>query len=318
MEKNLLFNKLVCEPPRAIPETIAAARAGDQQACEKLCASLCWVAFSSPHAITNVYDDVVSSWLETTIQPIVHHEKKANLDSYPSVPVPDAFFEAFWAMIDDADKSYDATSITLRSAALATYLDPGFSPLAELAASTHPGCTDADKRTPPALYTIEMLSESPVNSLKNDLYRMWVDNNFDPEVLDRDAIGLNKLSPHLRYLNTRILQMHDVWHLVAGYQTSALHEIAISAFQLAQFGHNYSSHFLAVILMMIQTRSPEGFPLIFQSIAEAWKHGRETPPMMDIEWQDIWNKSLNSIRSEYAIRPFASNVPPNLLEMAAA
>ena len=316
MKTNQQFNELVRKPPVSIPEFSIAARAGDPRACEKLCASLGWAAFSCPHAITAVYDAVASSWLEAEIQPAIEHEKKSLL-AYPSVPVPDSLIAAFWAMIEDADKGYDATSITVRTASLATYLDPGFGLLAEKAAAAHPGCTDVDRRVIPTLYTIEMVSDSPAGSLKNDLYRMWVDNNFDPEVLDRDVIGLAELEPHLRYLNTRILQMHDVWHLVAGYETSALHEIAISAFQLAQFGHNYSSHFLAVILMMVKTRSPEGFHLIFQTIAEAWKHGRETPSMMDIEWQEVWKEKRDVIRSTYGICPFESKIPPNLLEMAA-
>ena len=125
MKTNQQFNELVRKAPDSIPEFAAAARGGDQQACEKLCASLGWVAFSCPHGITTVYDAVASSWLEAEIQPAIVHEK-TELLNFPSVPVPDVLIEAFWAMIEDADKGYDATSITVRTAALAAYLDTGF------------------------------------------------------------------------------------------------------------------------------------------------------------------------------------------------
>lgn len=125
------------------------------------------------------------------------------------------------------------------------YVDAEFGGIAERAASIHPGADNPSHKQVPARIDLKQLANNPSGFLADELNRMWRDNNFDPEVLDRDAIGLTKLPPALQYLNTRILQMHDVWHLVAGCETSALHEIAISGFQLAQFGHNYSSMFPA-------------------------------------------------------------------------
>jgi ubiquinone biosynthesis protein Coq4 len=147
---------------------------------------------------------------------------------------------------------------------------------------------------------------------------MLVENGYDLEVLDREAIGLGELPPALRYLNTRILQMHDVWHLVAGYSTSASHEIAISAFQLAQFGHNYSAHFLAVVSALTHLQRPEGFGVIALLVAEAWRHGRATPPLMAIAWEQEWSRSIEEIRAAYGIPAYESVLPAELFEMAAA
>jgi ubiquinone biosynthesis protein Coq4 len=143
---------------------------------------------------------------------------------------------------------------------------------------------------------------------------MIVENGYDPEVLDREAIKLSTKPHSLHYLNARILQMHDVWHLVAGYTTHSSNEIAISAFQLAQFGHNYSAMFLAAGMAMSTTNEPRGFTVLMQIVAEAWQHGRETPAMMDIEWEGEWNNSLESIRSKYGIPTYKSVFPADLLE----
>ena len=147
---------------------------------------------------------------------------------------------------------------------------------------------------------------------------MLVDNNFDAEVLDREVIGLANLPPALRYVNTRILQMHDVWHLAAGYQTTSLHEIAISAFQLAQFGHNYSSMFLATVATMSCCKTPAGFGLLMQNIIEAWRHGRATPALMSIHWESEWHETPEQIRARHGITPFKGSFPPDLLEQLAA
>jgi hypothetical protein len=34
---------------------------------------------------------------------------------------------------------------------------------------------------------------------------------------------------------------------------------------------------------------------------EAWQHGRETPVMMNIEWEKDWNASLEAIRATHWI-----------------
>ena len=147
---------------------------------------------------------------------------------------------------------------------------------------------------------------------------MLVDNGYDAEVLDREAIGLSQLPPGLRYLNTRILQMHDVWHLLAGYETTALHEIAISAFQLAQFGHNYSGMFLATVVTRSHVGGGEGFELLLRTIIEAWQHGRETPPLMAIDIEQEWHNSVDSIRERHGISSFAGSFPADLFEQLQA
>ena len=177
------------------------------------------------------------------------------------------------------------------------------------------GLGDVYKRQ---LTDIDALGGLPEGSLGNDLYRMLVDNNFDAEVLDREVIGLANLPPALRYDNTRILQMHDVWHLVAGYQTTSLHEIAISAFQLAQCGLNYSSLFLASVATMRCGKTPAGCGLLMQNITEAWRHGRTTPALMPIHWESEWHETPEQIRARHGITPFKGSFPPDLLEQLAA
>ncbi len=62
------------------------------------------------------------------------------------------------------------------------------------------------------------------------------------------------------------------------------------------------------------TQEPRGFSIIMQIIAEAWQHRRETPFMMNIEWQEEWHNSIENIRTTYGIRPYKSIFPTDLLE----
>jgi ubiquinone biosynthesis protein Coq4 len=157
-----------------------------------------------------------------------------------------------------------------------------------------------------------------MGSLGRQFHDLLVANNFDLEVLDRTALGLAELPKPLDWLNTRILQAHDLWHIIAGYDTTALHEIAISAFQLAQFGHPYSAQFLSVTVGVSAITPVQGFGVLMDVICSAWRHGRETPPLMAIPWEGVWTDGPETIRDRFAVRPYVSPYPANLIEMMQA
>ena len=83
---------------------------------------------------------------------------------------------------------------------------------------------------------------------------------------------------------------------------------------LAQFGHNYSAMFLASVTTITHVMQPAGFPILMQLIAEAWRHGRRAPALMDIEWEREWNDSIATIRARHSIPVYQSALPADLLE----
>ena len=286
------------------------AMQGDIAAQQQVCGALLWTAFAAPAAVTEVYDAIAAGAAGEAPDSASWQAEEC--------AIPDSFWETFVETLTGPEQGYDATTITVAVAALGGSVAEEFGGLAESAAQHHPGGNDAASQTIPDLTDIDALGRLPEGSLGNDLYRMLIDNDFDAEVLDREVIGLANLTPALRYVNTRILQMHDVWHLVAGYQTTSLHEIAISAFQLAQFGHNYSSMFLATVTTMSCCKTPAGFGLLMQNITEAWRHGRVTPALMPIHWESEWHETPEQIRARHGITPFKGSFPPDLLEQLAA
>ncbi|RPG30093.1 MAG: hypothetical protein CBC52_004470 [Gammaproteobacteria bacterium TMED92] len=301
----------VAQPALAeLAAQVQPAMQGDAQAQQRVSAALLWTAFAAPGAVTAVYDAIAAG---NAGEPITNTELTA-----ASCDIPEAFWDIFAATLEGPEQGYDATSITVAVAGLGGSVGEEFAALAETAARQHPGGNNAAKQTIPELIDVPSLALLPEGSLGNELYRMLVDNNFDAEVLDREVIGLANLTPALRYLNTRILQMHDVWHLAAGYKTTSLHEIAISAFQLAQFGHNYSSMFLATVVTMSCCKTPVGFGLLVQNISEAWRHGRAAPPLMEIDWESEWHQRAEDIRQRHGLEAFKGSFPADLLEQLAA
>lgn len=292
---------------QTLAAAVAAAKRGDRAGRLQIAGALAWVAYSCPDAATAVYDNITTAWLGTGDTPEIP-------TGQAEAPIEDSFWKAFWGVVEGPEEGYDALTITVAVAALADSLHPDFVQIAENHAHHHPGAKISVNSPIPGHTDIEALALCPDGSLGRSLHSMIIENGYDPEVLDREEIMLSRMPHSLHYLNARILQMHDVWHLVAGYETTSSNEIAISAFQLAQFGHNYSSMFLAVGMAMSVTREPRGFAILMQIITEAWRHGRETPAMMDIEWEKEWNNSLPAIRASHNIPLYQSVFPTDLLE----
>ena len=292
-----------------IQKAVACAKRGRHEGRLQLTAAMAWAAFACPDACPAICDAITSAWLGRGRIPEVPK-------GLPEVPIEAAFWETFWSTVDGPEEGYDAISITVAVAALGDSLHEDFGSLAERHALNHPGAAAAQRNPIPGYTDMSPLANCPEDSLGYALHRLILDNGYDPEVLRRDDIGLQELPRVLHYLNARILQMHEVWHLVAGYETTSSGEIAISGFQLAQFGHNYSSMFLAVGMAIGAFKEPHGFNVAMQIICEGWEHGRNTPPMMDINWEDEWETSLEDIRRKYSIPYYKSIFPPDIIEAA--
>jgi ubiquinone biosynthesis protein Coq4 len=266
-------------------------------------------AVAAPGGLVAAYDAAARGWLGAAVEgPTVAFDDSA-------APVPAAFWSAFWTLIADVESGEAMGAITPRTAALGGFLDEGLRPLAARAALAFPGVAEAAAGGYPPRMTLEALAACPAGSLGHEFYRLIVDNGFDLEVLDREALGLADMAPPLDYLNARILQCHDLWHIVGGYRVTALHEVAISGFQMAQFGHGYSAMFLALMAASGAVRAPEAYSLIMDTIFTAWAHGRRSPPMIGIPWEDVWSETTPAIRARFGIQPYVSPYPADLFEL---
>jgi len=322
-DRQRAFERLVLDfastgGPAELEEATRRTRAGDAEAAFTVAAAIARIGFVTPEAALPVLDCLSRVWLDLApgAFPAPADEQAAfSLLSAPGLVGAD-FWDRFWDFVGNPGNSGD--EVTARVASLGASLHESFRDRAIRVAETHPGADGAATRPLPPRLTLDVLGAQPEGSLGHDFYRLIVDNDFNLEVLDREAIGLAEMHPALAYLNTRILQMHDVWHLMGGYRTTALQEVGISAFQLAQFGHSYSGMLIGTAAASSAFNSPEAFGLIMQLIAEGWLHGRTTPSFMAIEWEKEWHLPIAEIRARHGIKSFESVFPADLIEQLRA
>jgi len=292
-------------------DDVRRVRDGDLEAARSVAAAVMHVATLAPERLVEVYDALAEGWRgEAPAGPAVVGP------AGPAVEIPETFFDDLWSMVDDPDLGRDPGEITVRTAQLAFTLPAAFFSRVAAFAHRYPGVTEAASQGLPPRFTLEALAACPPGSLGGQLHALVVDQGFDLEVLDRDALGLADLEAPLDYLNTRILQCHDVWHEVAGYETTGLHEIAISGFQMAQFGHHYSSMFLAMTFTTTAFTLPvEAMGLLLDTVLSAYAHGRQTPPLLGVVWEDIWDRPMDEVREAVGCTTYDSPYDPALLEL---
>jgi ubiquinone biosynthesis protein Coq4 len=284
-------------------------RDGRLEAAVDLAALAMRAAAVAPEELVQIYDGIHLGW---TGDPIVGPA----VDGGTSLAgdVPSAFWDAIFAIVEDPEAGRDPSLITTQTASAAGLLPPALHARVAATARRYPDVERAAASGMPRRFTLEELATCPADSLGGALYSLVVDKGFDLEVLDRDSLGLKQLPAPLDYLNVRILQCHDAWHEVAGYETTGLHEVAISGFQMAQFGHHYSSVFLAVVLTKTSFDQPDAAGFLLDTILAAYRHGRVTPPLIGVDWPAIWAEPMDEIRRQLGVVPFASPYPPGILE----
>lgn len=295
---------------RALAAGLKAGRLDDLGALAAL-----WVhaAAAAPERTAAIYDASAEGWLGRAVR-----TAPLAAEAVAPEPISAAFWDAFWALLDEPPGALDAGGVTLRTAQLSGSLAPGIAAKTGLTSLAFPGCAQAVAQGWPERFALETLSRCPPDSLGGAFHSLIVDNGFDLEVLDRDALGLADLPPPLGYLNVRSLQCHDLWHIVGGYRTTALHEVAISGFQLGQFGHHYSAMFLGSILAKTAALRPQSAAVLADVTLGGWAHGRESPPLLGIDWPAVWDGPVGEVREALGVRPFLSPWPADLFEQLAA
>ena len=285
-----------------------ALRSGRSDAAFQVAALAVYVGIVAPEPLVDVYDGLCEGWL-------------GGAPSGPEVSAPappGEVSDELWAglrdLVFDPDAGRDPADITVRTAALTGLLSPDFHRRVADMALRYPGVAAAAAAGVPPRFELDELARCPRHSLGGSLHSFVVDNGFDLEVLDRDSLGLTDLPYPLDYLNIRILQCHDIWHLVADHKTSGLHEVSVSGFQMAQFGHQYSSMFLGMVLAKVAFTQPDAVAFTLDTILTGYRHGRQTPPLLGVDWPTVWDLPIPEIRQRLGVVPYDSPYPAWLLE----
>lgn len=107
-----------------------------------------------------------------------------------------------------------------------------------------------------------------------------------------DAVDL----PHpVMWYSRRIRDVHDIWHVLTGYETDALGEACVVAFSYAQTG-NLGFAFIGWGAAREIQRENRSVPAR-RAVLQAWRHGRQAAWLPALDYEALFAEPLESARA---------------------
>lgn len=283
----------------------------EEQPILGLAALMTTAAFVDPVAQVPIFDAIAAATLASNDSA----ERAAQITEAlpwvkagkPRIALPRPLWDGFWNIVQaPPSMSGGELDLTLQVVALGDLYDDRMVDCCEAALLEFEGVHDLIAQPEVRLTTAD-LEKYPADTLATDLLTMLNSNGYDIEVIDADNVVLPGNYPAQNRTNRRILQLHDVWHLVGGYGFTAAGEVAISGFQMAQFGQNYSTRFLATVTAKAAVHTPAVIEMLLTVTFDGWRHGRATRQLIAEPWHEHIADPISKIRSDMGIHPIDSN-----------
>lgn len=169
-------------------------------------------------------------------------------------------------------------------------------------ALAHPAANEmlADRYLSPAP-DVSYLSGLPEGTLGQAFAHYLTSNGLDPQLLRESAFieAHAKRGDDVGYLAERGFQLHDMFHVLTGYDTTPLGEVRVVSFTVAQTPAPYPALIIASRPLQAALYKPQLLPPIMDAITDGWSLGRRAKPLMPVHWEDHWEASLVDLREEY-------------------
>lgn len=137
------------------------------------------------------------------------------------------------------------------------------------------------------------------NNLEENLARNY--KKFNEQLQESGA--LDRLPEDLSYMIVRGFQIHDFLHVLTGFSSKPLGELAQAAFHFAQLRFPYHAMRIAVTTGHLAFVSPGSSAQAMDAIVDGWIVGRAAANTHFTRWEDELDTPLSEIRERMTITP---------------
>ena len=150
---------------------------------------------------------------------------------------------------------------------------------------------------------VDALRNLPEETLGRSFARYLDDNQLDANLLRESAFipAHRARGEEVGYLAERGFQLHDLFHVLTGFDTTPLGEVRVISFTVAQTPAPYPAMILASRPLQMVLYRPELLPPVMDAITEGWALGRRARCLLAVRWEDYWGKSLEELREEFEL-----------------
>jgi len=151
---------------------------------------------------------------------------------------------------------------------------------------------------------LAQLAQLPAGSLGRTYAEYLRDSGFEA-----DFYRALDVEDDTSYFLLRMRQTHDIWHLVAGFNTDVSGELGLKAFELAQTRRPLSAVLLSGGVLSAVFKAPETIGPLLEQIAIGYRLGATAKPFLAQRWEAHWERSLDDWRALLAFQPMSHYQP---------
>ncbi len=160
------------------------------------------------------------------------------------------------------------------------------------------------------LSNLERLRTLPEETLGREYARYLDDEQIDAaglvEASERDDDSVVFLDERASVLSARMRDMHDLWHVVCGYERDMIGEGALLAFTYAQ-ARNPGLAFIVLMAALKMWR--EGVRQAPKLMWEGYRRGRRATFLPAVCWEDLLAEPVEELRRRFRLDPAPSYEP---------
>ena len=162
----------------------------------------------------------------------------------------------------------------------------------------------------PEPYSFDDLGALPRGTLGREYHQHIIENNLNREIATGYRVfhkalessgALAGMPDDVKYAVLRGFQIHDLLHIVTGFDTTGLGEIALQAFCLAQVRFLYFATWISVVTTRAAFLQPDAITPLMDAITDGWSLGRNVRQLQTVHWEEMLARPLVEIRSEFRI-----------------
>jgi ubiquinone biosynthesis protein COQ4 len=152
------------------------------------------------------------------------------------------------------------------------------------------------------LADVERMKAMPPGSLGRTIVEWFLRENISTEGLAQAseaataALGRRELSDEERVYNSRLRNLHDVFHVLAGYDRDLLGESAVLAFTIAQTYNRGIAYLVLTSLREAGWNSEAG-----KLIREGYRRGRRAAPLVEQDWEALFEQPIDDVREQLGV-----------------
>ena len=137
-------------------------------------------------------------------------------------------------------------------------------------------------------HDLQFYKACPPGSLGREFYDHLTENDLDPNALDPIPVISDD-----SYLENLIRQVHDIWHVVTGFDTSVAGEIGLQVFKAKQLNSPFSLVAIGGACFITLLKNPQFIENFIDHMGRGYQIARQMKPLILVDWNLYWHKSAD-------------------------